>query len=62
MPMIRVEMFAGRSDDQKRALAKELTDAFIRTAGGNPDAVEVMIVDVEKDSWAKGGVLFSDRG
>jgi len=62
MPMIKVEMFAGRSDEQKRALVQELTDAFIRTAGGNPEAVEVMIVDVEKSNWARGGMLFSDKG
>lgn len=62
MPMIRVEMFAGRSDDQKRALVKELTDAFVRTAGGNPEAVDVVLVDVEQSNWAKGGTLFSDKG
>ena len=62
MPMIRVEMFAGHSDDQKRALVKELTDAFVRTAGGNPEAVDVVLVDVEQSNWAKGGTLFSDKG
>ena len=62
MPMIRVEMFAGRSDAQKRALVKELTDAFVRTAGGNPEAVDVLLVDVEQSNWAKGGELFSDKG
>jgi 4-oxalocrotonate tautomerase len=62
MPMIKVEMFAGRTDDQKRALVKELSEAFTRVAGGNPDGVEVMLVDVEKHNWSRGGVLFSDKG
>lgn len=62
MPMIKVEMFAGRTDDQKRALVKELSEAFTRVAGGNPDGVEVMLVDVEKNNWSRGGVLFSDKG
>ncbi|WP_198389371.1 4-oxalocrotonate tautomerase [Roseovarius faecimaris] len=62
MPVIRVEMFAGRSAEQKRALAKELTEAFIRTAGGKPESVQVVLTDVEKENWASGGVLFSDKG
>ena len=37
MPIIRVEMFAGRTEEQKRALVKELTDGFVRTAGGDPE-------------------------
>ncbi len=61
MPMIKVEMFVGRTDDQKRALVKELSEAFTRVAGGNPDGVEVMLVDVEKNNWSRGGVLFSDK-
>ncbi len=43
MPVIRVEMFAGRTRDQKRALVRELTDALVRTCGGNPQSVHVVI-------------------
>lgn len=61
MPMIRVEMFAGRTVDQKRALVKELTEAFVRAAGGNPQSVQVVLSDVEKSDWAAGGQLYSDK-
>jgi len=61
MPMIRVEMFAGRNADQKRALVKELTEAFVRAAGGNPQSVQVVLSDVEKSDWAAGGQLYSDK-
>ena len=33
MPIIRVEMFKGRTKDQKRNLVKELTEAFNRACG-----------------------------
>ena len=33
MPTLRVEMFAGRTVEQKRALARELTDATVRALG-----------------------------
>lgn len=61
MPIIRVEMFKGRSVDQKRALVRELTDAFVNAAGGNPEAVHIVITDVDKGDWGSGGQLSSDK-
>lgn len=61
MPVIRVEMFEGRSRDQKRALVRAMTDALINTCGGNPDAVQVIIEDVKKENWGSGGELCADK-
>lgn len=61
MPIIRVEMFKGRTREQKRALVKELTDAFVRTAGGKPEGLYVVITEVETENWGTGGELFADR-
>lgn len=61
MPTIRVEMFAGRSADQKRALAKALTEAAVATLGAAPDSVDVILVDVQRHDWATGGTLWSDK-
>ena len=61
MPIIRVEMFTGRTEEQKRELVKELTDAFVRTAGGKPDSVFVVLSDVDKNNWGAGGELCSDK-
>lgn len=61
MPMIRVEMFAGRTREQKRDLARELTDAYVRVLGGDPEGIQVVIRDVDKEDWARGGRLFADR-
>ncbi len=60
MPVIRVEMYKGRSVEQKRAAARALTQAFIDTCGGTPQSVHVMFTDVEKEDWAVAGVLASD--
>lgn len=59
MPMIRVEMFPGRTSEQKRALVKELTEAFVRTCGSTPESVHVIITAVDKDDWGSGGELVS---
>ena len=62
MPTIHVEMFQGRTVEQKRAYAKALTDATVQTLGCSPDAVDVVFRDVAKEDWATGGVLWSDKG
>ena len=61
MPIIRVEMFKGRSVDQKRALVEKLTDAFVEAAGGTPQSVQVVITDVDKSDWGSGGQLCADK-
>ena len=61
MPVIRVEMIEGRTVEQKRALAEELTDAFVRTCSGNADSVYVVIDDIKKEDWAVAGKLITDR-
>ncbi len=61
MPMIQVQMFSGRTPEQKRNLVRALTDAFVQTAGSTVDAVDVILTDVEKSDWAQGGELFSDK-
>ena len=62
MPTIHVELFAGRTVEQKRALAAALTEACVKTLGGKPDAVDIIFRDVERHDWATGGELWSDKG
>nr|WP_316652542.1 tautomerase family protein [uncultured Gellertiella sp.] len=59
MPVIRVDMFAGRSDDEKKALAKGLTEAYVQACGGKPQSVWVLFEDRVKSNWAIGGELCS---
>jgi 4-oxalocrotonate tautomerase len=61
MPTIRVELFAGRTVEQKRALAQALTEAAVRTLGGSADGVDVLFYDIERHDWATGGQLWSDK-
>jgi len=61
MPMIRVEMFAGRTTEQKRELVEALTRETSRVVGCPPEAVWVVIRDVAKDDWGIAGQLCSDK-
>ena len=60
MPTIRVELFEGRTPQQKAALARELTDACVRVLGGNAGGIDVLFFDINRQDWATGGVLWSD--
>jgi 4-oxalocrotonate tautomerase len=60
MPTIRVELFEGRSAEQKAALAREITAACVRVLGGNPGGVDILFYDIAKRDWATGGVLWSE--
>ena len=59
MPIIRVEMFDGRSREQKEKFARAVTEDFVSICGGTPQSVQVIFSDVSKDNWATAGALAS---
>jgi 4-oxalocrotonate tautomerase len=61
MPIVRVEMYSGRTHTQKAELAKAITDAVVRIANATPEATHVIFEDVPKEHWAIAGVLASDQ-
>lgn len=60
MPIVRVEMWPGRTRQQKAELAKAITDAVQDIAGAPPEATIVVFADVSKDDWAEAGKLASE--
>ncbi len=61
MPIVRVEMWTGRTHEQKAELAKEITEAVARIAKTSADHTIVVFDDIDKSNWAEGGILASDR-
>lgn len=61
MPIIRVELLSGRSQEQKRAFAKAVTELASQTLGCRAEAVAVVFTDVAPHDWANGGRLESDK-
>ena len=60
MPIVMVQMWPGRTRDQKAELARLITDAVVSVAHATPDATIVIFEDVAQENWAVGGVLSSD--
>ncbi len=61
MPIIRVEMWPGRTESQKAELARVITEAVVTIAHTTPEATIVIFNDVAKENWAVGGTLASER-
>lgn len=61
MPIIRVEMWEGKSLDQKRELVEVLTKETARITGNSLASIYVVIEDVKKENWGVSGMLSSDK-
>jgi 4-oxalocrotonate tautomerase len=61
MPLIQITMLEGRTAEQKRKLAKRITDAMVEDAGARREAVVVAFLEVSKESYATGGELMIDK-
>jgi 4-oxalocrotonate tautomerase len=61
MPIIRVDMFEGRTPEQKRAFVSALTQACVTALGSPPESVQVLLFDVAKSDWATAGTLASEK-
>lgn len=60
MPIVRVEMWTGRTVAQKKELARVITDAMVNIAHTTADATIVVFEDIDRENWAQGGTLASD--
>jgi len=61
MPLVTIDIWEGRTVEQKRKLARAVTSAVVGAIGCPEEAVEIIIRDVPKINWATGGKLASDK-
>jgi 4-oxalocrotonate tautomerase len=54
-------MLKGRTIEQKRRLVERMTDAMAEEAKTPKEGVVVTIVEIEREDYARGGVLMADR-
>ena len=60
MPIVRVEMWTGRTKAQKQELARAITEVVCNIAHTTPEATIVVFEDIDKENWAEAGRLASD--
>jgi len=61
MPHVQITLLEGRTLEQRRRVAKRITEVLVEEANASADAVTVAFVDVPRDSFSRGGILICDR-
>jgi 4-oxalocrotonate tautomerase len=61
VPVITVQLWEGRTLEQKRALVKAITDAMVEHGGAKADALHVILQEIPRENWGRAGVLGVDR-
>ncbi|MEP7240438.1 MAG: tautomerase family protein [Devosia sp.] len=60
MPVVQISMKAGRSEEQKRAIAKGITD-FLVTQGSTRERVVILINDIPPTNYSIAGTTLADE-
>ena len=60
MPLVEISLLPGRSEEQKLAIARAVSDALVEIGQAQPEAVEVIYREVERADWFKVDRLRTD--
>ncbi|MBV7427369.1 MULTISPECIES: 2-hydroxymuconate tautomerase [unclassified Acidovorax] len=55
MPVIRIELSAGRTQEQKQQVVDDVTKSMVERCGCTPESVHVVFNDVSPSDWAVAG-------
>ena len=61
MPVVTVQLWPGRTREQKRKLVKAITQAMVDHAGAKPTNLHVILQEVPKEDWALAGLMGDER-
>ena len=61
MPHVEITLIKGRTVEQKRATAEKITQIVATELNAKREDTTVAFIEVEKESFAHGGVLVIDR-
>ncbi|MDP5009202.1 MAG: 4-oxalocrotonate tautomerase [Glaciimonas sp.] len=60
MPTFNVQLFEGRTPEQKRAFIKAVTEVTCQTLDCEAGSVDIIIQEVKRENWATAGKLWSE--
>lgn len=60
MPIIEVHLLEGRTTEQKRELAGQMTETVCRTLGTRPEQVRIIFSEMRREDYAIAGRLVCD--
>ncbi len=60
MPVVTINMWEGRTIEQKKQLVEGITSVITTKLGTSPEHITIIIKDIPKHNWASGGKLASE--
>jgi len=61
MPLVRISLIEGTSEDRRRKAIAAVTDAVVETLDAPREAVRVLIDELPAANWGVAGQSFKDR-
>jgi len=61
MAHVQISMLEGRTIEQKRRAVKRITEVMKEELNVNPEKLTITLIEVPRHSYARNGVLISDR-
>jgi 4-oxalocrotonate tautomerase len=61
MAHVQITMLEGRTVEQKRRAVKRITEVLKEEFNVNPEKLTISIIEVPRHSYARNGLLMTDR-
>lgn len=61
MPYVKVQLITGRTPEQKKRIAADVTDSLVRHAGAHAEHCFVVFEDIAAEDWVVGGRTVAER-
>lgn len=62
MPLVHIDLLAGRSEEQLRSLVKDVTAAISKNTGAPAEHIHIVLNEMQHDRYSVAGVMKSDEG
>ncbi len=61
MPIVQIDLLAGREPERKAELIQKVTEAVVAALGVHPEQVRVLLREVPPEHWGIGGRSIAER-
>jgi 4-oxalocrotonate tautomerase len=61
MPLVHIDLIAGRSEEQLKGLVRDVTTAIVKNTGAPAEHVHVVLNEMQKNRYSVGGKLKSEE-
>jgi len=61
MPIVKIDLWSGRTEELKENLIKKVTDVVVEVCKCPKEAVTIVIDDIPKENWGSAGEQHSKK-